>query len=80
MLDVAQKVIWCRQKQVDVARKIVLRQAKKVDVARKGVSCRQKQDDAAQKNYFVLKKVINFSETARHIFLYHFNDTHNERL
>ena len=45
-LRVAQKVIWCRQKQVDVGRK--------------SVSCRQKQDDAAQKKYFVLKKVINF--------------------
>ena len=38
---------------------------KKVDVARKSVSCRQEQDDAAQKNYFELKKVLNFSGTAR---------------
>ena len=39
---------------------------KKVDIARKSVSCRQKQDDAAKKNYFVFKKVITFSGTARH--------------
>ena len=40
---------------------------KQVDAAQKSVSCRQKQDDAAQKNYFVLKKVITFYGTARHI-------------
>ena len=36
MFDVAQKVIWCRQKGVDIAQK--------------SISCWQKQDDAASKH------------------------------
>ena len=58
--DIAQKVIWFRQKRVDLARKSISCQRKKVDVAQKSISCRQKQDDAASKKYFVRKKVINF--------------------
>ena len=33
---------------------------------KKSISCRQKQDDAAPEKYFVLKKLLIISETARH--------------
>ena len=62
MFDVAQRVIWFRQKRVDVARKSISCQQKKVDVAQKSISCRQKQDDAASKKYFVHEIVVIFSE------------------
>ena len=39
---------------------------KKVDVTQKSISCRQKQEDAVSKKYFVHKKVVIFSGTARH--------------
>ena len=38
---------------------------KKVDVAQKNILCRQKQDDTASKKYFVHKKLLFSSRTAR---------------
>ena len=61
--DVAQKVIWFRQKRV-VAQKSISCQQKKVEVAQKSISFRQKQNDAVSKKYFVRKQVIFFG-TAR---------------
>ena len=60
--DVAQKVIWCRQKLVDVARKSVSCKQKKSYVAQKSISSRQKQDDAASKSYFARKSYYFFPE------------------
>ena len=39
---------------------------KKLMLHKKSISCQQKQHDAAPKKYFVPKKVIIFSGTARH--------------
>ena len=65
----AQKVIWCRQRQVVVARKIFRVNKKRWCCTKKCISCRQKQDNAAPKNILGSKKLLSFSRTARHYFV-----------
>ena len=61
--DVAQKVIWCRQKQVNAARKIASCQQKQLMLHKGSISYQQKHD-AAQKNILCSKKL--FVRMARH--------------
>ena len=64
MFDVAQKVIWFRQKRADVAWKSISYQQKKIDAAQKCIPCRQKRDMLHIKIILRAKKFFFFWNSA----------------